>query len=202
MPKPRTRVCLQHGLKLEINRLARRGFILPGSRTGPTWIQWTDSYTGEVTAGGTITASMEGNFEGWFALQLGDLQQSIELRANRRHFGGRQWYFVCPRTNRLVSVLWRPPGARQFASRQFWGRQVAYASQFETASDRAWRGKAKVKARLIADLDPEEWDFPPKPKWMRWGTYKQLAERFDVYDDMTYPADDTKLIARLIKRYG
>ncbi len=77
-----------------------------------------------------------------------------------RHFGGRQWYFVCPRTCRSVSVLWKPPGATQFASRQFWGRQVAYASQFETPSDRALRGKAKIKARLIADLDPDEWDFP------------------------------------------
>src|SRR6267142_1338299 len=22
-----------------------------------------------------------------------------------------------------------------------------------------------------AELDPDEWDFPPKPKWMRWATY-------------------------------
>jgi hypothetical protein len=37
------------------------------------------------------------------------------------HFGGRQWYFVCPYTKRRVSVLWMPPGARYFACRQRWG---------------------------------------------------------------------------------
>jgi hypothetical protein len=99
-----------------------------------------------------------------------------------RHFGGRQWYFVCPRTYSSVSVLWMPPGAKQFASRQFWGRQVAYASQFETPSDRAWRGKAKIKARLIADLDPDACDLPPKPKWMRWRTYQRYVDKDDHYE--------------------
>ena len=36
--------------------------------------------------------------------------------------------------------------------------------------DKAHQGQAKIKLRLIADLDPDEWDLPPKPKWMRWST--------------------------------
>jgi hypothetical protein len=148
MPKPRCRVCLQDGLKLDLNRLCRQGFVRPGTRTGPQYIQWNRD--GEIIATRSITANMEGDFEGWFDLRGGDLDQWIDLRAKPRNFGGRQWYFICPRTYRSVSVLWKPPGARQFASRQFWGRQVAYASQFETPSDRVWRGKAKIKARLIA----------------------------------------------------
>jgi hypothetical protein len=48
--------------------------------------------------------------------------------------------------------------------------QKAYASQRTTATDRAHRGQAKIKARLIGNLDPDEWDLPPKPKWMRWRT--------------------------------
>jgi hypothetical protein len=59
---------------------------------------------------------------------------------------------------------------------QAWGRQVAYASQFEAPHDRAWRGKAKIKARLIGKLNPDEWDLPPKPKGMRWSTYKRYEE--------------------------
>src|SRR6476620_5456793 len=35
MPRPRERVCLQDGLKLYLNRLARNGFIRRGSRSGP-----------------------------------------------------------------------------------------------------------------------------------------------------------------------
>jgi hypothetical protein len=33
--------------------------------------------------------------------------------------------------------------------------------------------------RLIGDL-PDDWDLPPKPKWMRWRTYNRLVERFDA----------------------
>ena len=84
--------------------------------------------------------------------------------------------------NRPVSVLWRPPGARTFRSRQAWGRQVAYRSQFSDPDNRAHPGKARIKARLIADLDPDEWDLPPKPKWMRWSTYNRHVERYDNYE--------------------
>jgi len=47
---------------------------------------------------------------------------------------------------------------------------VAYASQFLGRDDRAHRGQAKLNSRLcsIGGFDPDEWDIPPKPKWMRW----------------------------------
>jgi hypothetical protein len=61
---------------------------------------------------------------------------------------------------------------------------VAYASQFLDADNRAHRGKAKIKSRLIADLDPEEWELPPKPKWMRWHNYNRYVERFDRYEEI------------------
>jgi hypothetical protein len=99
-------------------------------------------------------------------------------------------------------VLWSPPGAKEFCSRQAWGRKVAYRSQFLSVYDRGHAGKAKIKARLIGDLNPEDWELPPKPKWMRWRTYHRLAERFDAYDVMTYPDDSTlpALVARLMRR--
>ena len=37
-----------------------------------------------------------------------------------------------------------------------------------------------MKGRLIANLNPREWDLPPKPKWMRWHTYERLAEQYLV----------------------
>jgi hypothetical protein len=42
--------------------------------------------------------------------------------------------------------------------------------------------QAKIKSRLIADLDPDDWSLPPKPKWMRWRTYNKHVERFDAYE--------------------
>lgn len=184
MPRPSQRVRLENGLKLNLNSLARRGFIRPGADTARAGIAWTDSYTGNEIASGLITADMSGQFEGWFRIQLQNLDQRIALEPVSRHFGGRQWYFVCPHTNRRACVLWLPPGAHSFACRQKWRGQVAYASQFLDRTNRAHHGQAKIKSRLCSKggFDPEEWDFPPKPKWMRWGTYNRAEKAFDRYE--------------------
>lgn len=196
MPRPGHRARLESGLKLDLNKLARRGFVQPAVYKG-CGISW--SREGETIASGYITADMNGPDEGWFRIQLGSLNQTITLIALPRHFGGRQWYFLCPRMNRKVSVLWMPPGARDFACRQRWGRQVAYNSQFLDRDNRAHRGKAKINSKLcaIGGLDPDDWDFPPKPKWMRWLTYKRAEERFDRYE-----ADLDEGILELAIRFG
>jgi hypothetical protein len=182
MPRPRQRACLDQGLKLDLNKLARQGLVQPGAEAGPHVIRWTYTCTGEEIARGRITASMEGKYEGWLRVQIGGLDQRIILVPRPRHFGGSQWYFVCPVMNRRCTVVWMPCGAMRFCSRQTWDRQVAYGSQFETPVDRTYRGQAKIKSRLIADLDPDEWDLPPKPKWMRWRTYNNHVEKFDSYE--------------------
>ena len=187
MPRPLQRVRLENGLKLDLNRLARRGFIEPGGYRG-SGIRWTDNYTCEEIAAGFIVADMSASEgpHGWLRIQLGGLDQRIHLVAYPRHYGGQQWYFICPHMNCRVSVLWMPPGANAFASRQRWGRQVAYASQFCDRINRAHRGKARINARLcsIGGFDPEDWDFAPKPKWMRWHTYNRAEAKFDRYEEI------------------
>ncbi len=184
MPRPLQRVRLESGLKLDLNRLARQGFVRPGFKSGPSFIRWSNNYTGDEIAVGEITADVSGTQEGWFRIKIEKLDQWITLVPRPRHFGGRQWYFFCPYMNRRASVLWMPPGARDFACRRKWGRQVAYASQFATPVDRAHQGKARINSRLcsIGGLDPDEWEFPPKPKWMRWRTYNRAEEKFDRYE--------------------
>jgi hypothetical protein len=144
-----------------LNRLYRNGFIRRGARSGPRGIRWVSTYWGEL-ASATITADMSGEHAGWLRLQ-GDFDEWIILVARPRR---------------------RPPGARWFRSRQAWGRQVAYRSQFSDPDNRAHLGKERIKARLIADLDPDEWDLPPKPKWMRWSTYNRYVERYDNYESI------------------
>jgi hypothetical protein len=180
MPRPRQRVCLEAGLKLDLNRLMRQGCIAPGAYSA--WCSvWTSSYTDEEIASADFKAHMD-QHEGRLRMNTDGAEQTIFLAPRPRNFGGHQWYFVCPVMNRCCSVLWMPPGATHFRCRQGWGRAVAYASQFLDPDNRAHRGKAKIKARLIADLDPDEWELPPKPKWMRWRTYNRYVERFDNYE--------------------
>jgi hypothetical protein len=182
MPRPRYRACLQDGLKLDLNHLARKGFIKFGANIGARGISWSNSHRGEI-ASGVITADMTDPSHAWFRIAVGRFAQQITLVSRPRHYGGRQWFFVSPVTGGLATVLWKPPGASRFCSRQAWGRRVAYRSQFQNASDRAYFGKERIKARLIGDLDSEDWELPPKPKWMRWATYNRYVERFDEYEE-------------------
>ena len=107
MPRPRQRACLEHGLKLDLNKLARKGSIRRGARSGPYSIRWSWTHTGDESASGLITANMEGEYEGWLRLQIGKFDQTIILVPRPRHFGGHQW--LLPGDERRCSVLWRPP---------------------------------------------------------------------------------------------
>lgn len=180
MSRPRRRVCLQEGLHLDLNQLARGGFIRRGARTDQRAIQWTNPHWGKI-ASGFVSADMSGPLEGWLYLRIGNFTQVITIEGQPRRFGGRQWYFICPVTKRPVSVVWKPDGAEQFCSRQAWGSQVAYMSQFGSLVDRAHLGKARVKARLLGTTDPELLDLPPKPKFMRRDTYNRHEERYNSY---------------------
>lgn len=196
MPRPRERVNLSDGLRLDLSRLRHRGIVRPGCRI-VRGLTWTHSYWGEI-ASATLTSDMTSDVEGFLTVEMEGALQRIILVPERRHFGGHQWYFICPVMNRRCSVLYRPPGGKRFCSRQAWGRQVAYGSQFLDRDNRAHRGKAKINARLcqIGGFDPEEWDFPPKPKWMRWETYRAAERRFNDYDSQLDEGLFT-LIARL-----
>ena len=76
MPRPRQRACLNSGLKLDINKLAREGLLQPGARVSCTY-SWTNSYTGECTASALITTHckpIEGGFaskwESWISTSI------------------------------------------------------------------------------------------------------------------------------------
>jgi hypothetical protein len=201
MARYRERIRLEDGLKLDLNRLIRQNLVRPGAAWGST-ILWSYRYSGEEIVSGRVSADMTAERSGWFRLQLGEMDQRIDLVATARHFGGRQWYFVCPRSARRVSTLWKPPGAQFFASRQAWGRQCAYGSQFESPRDRALSAAQDIRYRLggkefesIIDGVP-----PPKPKWMRWRTYEKIIRRCDTYEAMI----NRQLAALLgrFKKYG
>ena len=89
MPRPRNRVCLQDGLKLDLNQLARQGFIKFGADIGARGISWTNPRQGQV-ARGVISANMTKSTNAWFRIAIGGFVQQITLVSRPRHFGGRQ----------------------------------------------------------------------------------------------------------------
>ena len=48
----------------------------------------------------------------------------------------------------------------------------------------------------IGQFDPDDWNFPPTPKWMRWKTFKRYEERFERHEAQLN-AGLEKMVARL-----
>jgi hypothetical protein len=65
--------------------------------------------------------------------------------------------------------------------------QLLFETRVQHFLDRIWEPSAS-----------DEWDVPPKPKWMRWATYNRYVERFDDYERML----DEASISAVVKRLG
>jgi hypothetical protein len=97
---------LQDGLKLDLNHLAQKDFIKFGAHIGVRGISWKNQ-RGEI-ASGVINADMTDPNRAWLRIAVGQLAQQIVLASRPRYLGGRQWFFVCPVTGGLATVLWKP----------------------------------------------------------------------------------------------
>jgi hypothetical protein len=174
MPRWRERVPLESGLKLDLNHLIREEIIEPGRHT--IWgVSFSDGSRARLEA-----ETRPGQFACLKITHAGQAQE-ISLCSIVCNFGGRRWYFTCPRTHERVSVLWKPRGSPMFASRQAFQRQVAYFSQFLTPGARAVQSAQNIRRKLGGDNSPALLsDFPAKPKWMRWRTYERLLNRHEA----------------------
>lgn len=86
-------------------------------------------------------------------------------------FGGRRRWFRCPRCKDRCATIY---GGAYFRCRACHGLQ--HASKYEPAYDRAMERANRMRERL-GDTQCTAFDFdelPPKPKRMRWTTYKRL----------------------------
>jgi hypothetical protein len=80
MPRPCQRVRLESGLRLDVNRLAQRGFIHPGALSG-AGIKWSDGYSGNEIASGIIRSDLRGPYEGFLSIEIGSFKQEIHMVA-------------------------------------------------------------------------------------------------------------------------
>jgi len=92
-------------------------------------------------------------------------------------YGGRRWWFLCPRNGRRTAKLFLPNGGWHFWSRQAYG--LGYACQREDSFSRLQRRAAMLNCQLGGE-GWSTWNLPPpKPKWMRWRTYDTKYERWE-----------------------
>lgn len=195
-----SRATVRSGLILDLTRLKQQKLLRPGCSDGT--ITWNHADTGEPYATIGFAANI-GPQEGTFRLIYtstvsGQKIQSdylIDLVSTPMRFGGRRWYFLCPRLGIRCSRLHLPSGATTFASRRAY--RLAYPSQRESPRDRAIRTAFRARDRLQAGGGIG--DYVPKPKGMRWATYDRLMERVRETEEVVdgYTAD---LIFKLNKR--
>ena len=120
--------------------------------------------------------------------ELEDIDEVFYLKRFPQPFGGHRWYFICPTSNRHCRVLYQPAGAKRFRSRWGFRCRLQYQSQRLAPQFRYQHGAAQAAKRVLRKGPPEwqeeyaDWQFPPKPPWMRWKTYNRLDERAQAYE--------------------
>jgi len=198
------RPTVEDGLTLDLAKLRRDGAFGPGYGWGGT-LRWTDGYSGRHI--GSV------GYEGFLNQEYGrvrltytstlwdgekhDSDYWIDLATTPQPFGGRRWWFICPRTGERVAKLHLPPGAFTFASRR--AHKLAYRSQRETPRDRAL-GRAFKLRRRLGDQGGIGEEIA-KPKGMRWRTFDREMVKVEaaeaVVDGHTW-----LLVQSLNKRLG
>ena len=161
---------------LTLSKLLRDGLFRPGCAWSGSLV-WTNTTTGERVGSISYEAHLRQD-SGRVRLRYtttrwdGERRESdywIVLETTPQPFGGRRWWFICPRTGVRAAKLHLPNGAFTFASRQAY--RLAYACQREPAHDRAlaacfqatgqargggrnWRLRRKAEVDALADLRP------------------------------------------------
>jgi hypothetical protein len=177
------RPTVEDGLVLDLNRLIRQRIFRPGGWAGS--IVWSEVSSGRQVATIGYEAHM-GQESGWARLHYTTTDHwsgekthhdyRVELTTTPQPFGGRRWWFQCPRTGDLVSKLYLPPGGRVFASRRFY--RLAYRSQRESPRDRALGRAFKLRRRLGSNGGIG--DYIERPKGMRQRTFDRMMERVEA----------------------
>jgi hypothetical protein len=170
-------------------------FRLRWSRHGEPWCEVELTLT---VAAGARRAWLRLRYEiAHHSAATGPQDYSVALATTTPHFGGRQWWFLCPATGRRCRKLFLPNGGRRFLSRQAYG--LFYRSQAAGRMERMRTRIGKLCRRLGGAWSVSSCDLPPKPKWMRWATYRRMEAQAWAAEEII-DAEFAAAVARLRQR--
>lgn len=188
--RERNRGALNAAIRLDIRAMRRQGFIRPGAVTSGvqrwTWVG-TDQETGSVSVTVNLADPDAGFAVVRFALNGDPRVQEIRIESRPMRYGGRRFYFVCPRTYRRCEVL--PMLGGVFASRQ--AHRLTYQSQ---SADRLGRMRDKAWA-LEKRLWPEKGKGKPRPRGRNRQRLLDAWERADA-------AFESMFAIETVRRFG
>jgi hypothetical protein len=191
------RPTVESSLTLDLQRLFKTGWLKAGARILGL-LQWTLVSTGEETASIGFESDL-GEQRGYVQLRWtstnqrsGEKRQQenrIALTTRPQPFGGRRWFFVCPRTGEKAQKLHLPSGADTFASRK--AHRLGYRSQRESPRDRslsrafALRAKIGGKGGIYSRIE--------KPKGMHARTFKRAMAKVYAAEEIVDAHSDLLL---------
>jgi len=148
--RERNRGTVEAALRLDVRALRRQGFLVSGSIVSGVQ-RWTRTATGEETGSVSVTVNLADPEAGLVVLRFslnGDPRtQEILLASQFMRYGGRRYYFVCPKDGRRCEVM--PMVGGVFASRQ--AQRLTYQSQSSEQIDRMRDRAHKLEKRLWPD---------------------------------------------------
>lgn len=194
------RPTVESSLTLDLSRLFKAGWLKPRASTRGT-LRWSAVGIGEVASVdfesclGEKTGHMHLRWTSTDRLtgEKRECQNHITLTTRPQPFGGRRWWFICPRTGRLASRLHLPSGAYAFARRRAY--RLGYRSQRQTRRDRALSRAYELRQKL-GNLGLIG-SYVVKPKGMHWRTFGRALMRIAQAEDIVQGH-----AARLLDRGG
>ena len=180
------RPTVESGLTLDLPKLLRDGHFRPACGWGGA-LRWTDTYSGRHIASIGYQGHL-GDEDGRVRLThtttllTGEKHAAdywVGLTTTPQPFGGRRWWFVCPRTGERVAKLHLPPGTLTFASRQAY--RLGYRSRL---------GSHEGIGEFIL-----------KPKGMRWATFDRELAKIEAAET-TVNGHTWALLQSLNRRLG
>ena len=145
--RERNRGAVDAALRLDMRVMRRLGFLRPGAIVSGV-LRWTWTATGKESGAVGVTVNLADPDAGFvvvrFALNGEPRTQRIELESRPMRYGGRRYYFRCPKEGRACEIL--PMWAGVFASRQ--AHRLTYHSQSEDRLGRLRDKARKLEKRL------------------------------------------------------
>ncbi len=184
--RTRNRGAVEHVIRLDMRRLRQIGMVKPGARTSGA-IQW--STNGRVTNSIGLAVDLTNPSMCFAKLDFtsgGEArEQVVSISADPCRFGGRCYYFRCPRTYDRCVSLHCVGGV--FASRR--AHRLTYASQCEDQLGRLHRARLKAEARALGT------DGKPRP---RGANCERLVQRWIDLEEAT----DDLFTVMVMRRFG
>ena len=186
--RERNRGTVDAAIRLDIRAMRRQGFLRPGAVTSGGQ-RWTWVATGEETGSVGVTVNLTDPDAGFMVVRFtlnGDPRvQEIQLASRSMRYGGRRYYFICPRHGRRCEVM--PMIGGVFASRQ--AQRLTYQSQ---SADQITRMRDRAH-RLEKRLWPDKGK--PRP---RGRNRERLLDAWEQADG----AFENTVAATILRRWG